>query len=220
MSEQEQAESVVSTDSSTFALAGDRTVLLVEDDEMVRSWVRLALAGSEFRLVGEAATAAEGAELAERRKPAVLLIDQRLPDGTGTELVRSLRQRGIPAPALLMTANRAAGFNELVRDVGAQGSVLKSGSVTEFLDALRAVSEGARVVDTRHPARSADRAALSPREREVLVLVAQGLTNRQIAERLDIGPETVKTLIGRAFAKLGVRRRAEAVAAAHDRGLL
>jgi DNA-binding NarL/FixJ family response regulator len=98
--------------------------------------------------------------------------------------------------------------------------VLKSGSVTELLDALRAVAEGGRVVDARHPARSADRAALSPREREVLVLVAQGLTNRQIAERLDIGPETVKTLVGRAFAKLGVRRRAEAVAAAHDRGLL
>jgi DNA-binding NarL/FixJ family response regulator len=210
----------MSTVASDLALAADRTVLLVEDDDMVRSWVRLALADSEFRLVGEAATAAEGAELTERRKPAVLLVDQRLPDGTGTELVRSLRQRGIGAPALLMTANRAAGFNELVRDVGAQGSVLKSGSVAELLDALRAVSEGGRVVDTRHPARSADRAALSPREREVVALVAQGLTNRQIAERLDIGPETVKTLIGRAFAKLGVRRRAEAVAAAHDRGLL
>jgi DNA-binding NarL/FixJ family response regulator len=210
----------VSGSPSDLTVAADRTVLLIEDDEMVRSWVRLTLEQTEFRLVGEAATAAEALELVERRRPALLLVDQRLPDGTGTELVRALRQRGNAAPALLMTANRAAGFNELVRDVGAQGSVLKSGSVTELLDALRAVSEGGRVVDARHPARSADRAALSPREREVLVLVARGLTNRQIAERLDIGPETVKTLVGRAFAKLGVRRRAEAVAAAHDRGLL
>jgi DNA-binding NarL/FixJ family response regulator len=220
MSEQGQFGGVANTDSSTLALAGDRTVLLVEDDEMARSWVRLALERSEFRLVGEAASAGEGAELAERRKPALLLVDQRLPDGTGTELVRALRRRGIAAPAVVMTANRAPGFNELVRDVGAQGSVLKSGSVTELLNALRTVAEGRRVVDTRHPARSPERAALSPREREVLVLVARGLTNRQIAERLDIGSETVKTLIARAFAKLGVRRRAEAVAAAHDRGLL
>jgi DNA-binding NarL/FixJ family response regulator len=216
MSEQEQAERATGTDTPSPV----RTVLLVEDDDMVRSWVRLALQGSEFRLVGEAATAAEGVELAERRHPAVLLVDQRLPDGTGTELVRALRQRGIAAPAVVMTANRAAGFNELVRDVDAQGSVLKSGSVTELLDALHTVAEGGRVIDTRHPARSAERAALSPREREVLVLVARGLTNRQIAEQLEIGSETVKTLVARSFGKLGVRRRAEAVAAAHERGLL
>ncbi len=201
-------------------MAKKKTVLLVEDDEMVRSWVRLALDRSEFRLVGEAPTSADAIELAERRKPGLLLVDQRLPDGTGTELVRTLRQRGIASPALLMTANRARGFNELVREVGAEGSVLKSGSVTELLDALRAVAEGDRVVDPRHPARTTQRGALSPREREVLRLVARGLTNREIADQLDVGSETVKTLVARAFAKLGVRRRAEAVAEAHERGLL
>ena len=196
------------------------TVLLVEDDEMVRGWVRLALDGSGFRVVGEATTAAEAADLVRRRRPELLLIDQRLPDGTGTELVRSLRQDGIATPALLMTANRVTGFNELVREVGAQGSVLKSGSVDELLAALRMIAAGERVADVRHPARVVERGALSPREREVLRLVAAGLTNREIAERLDVGSETIKTLVARTFAKLGVRRRAEAVAAAHQRGLI
>ena len=196
------------------------TILLVDDDEMVRGWVRLALDGSGFRVVGEATTAAEAADLVRRRCPDLLLIDQRLPDGTGTELVRSLRQGGIATPALLMTANRFTGFNELVREVGAQGSVLKSGSVEELLAALRMVAAGERVADVRHPARVVERGALTPREREVLRLVAAGLTNREIADRLDVGPETIKTLVARTFAKLGVRRRAEAVAAAHQRGLI
>ena len=194
-------------------------MLVVEDDEMVRGWIRLVLERSEFRIVGEAATAAEAEALVEQRDPDVLLVDQRLADGTGTELVRALRRRGIGVPALLMTANRATGFNELVRDVGAQGSVLKSGSVAELLQALRDIVAGYRVTDARHPA-AAVQASLSPRERDVLLLVARGYTNRQIATRLEIGPETVKTIIGRAYAKLGARKRAEAVAAAHQRGLL
>ena len=220
MSDQGEVDRDETPDASELALAADRTILLVEDDEMVRSWVRLALERSEFRLVGEAATAADAYDLVERRRPALLLVDQRLPDGTGTELIRGLRQRGTAVAALVMTANRAVGFNELVRDVGAQGSVLKSGSVAELLEALRAVSAGGRVVDARHPPRAAGRVALSPREREVLRLVARGLTNRQIAEELNVGAETVKTLVARSFAKLGVRRRAEAVSAAHERGLL
>ena len=198
----------------------DYTVLLVDDDDMVRGWVRLALEGSPFRIIGEATSAGQTRELVERRRPHLLLVDQRLPDGTGTELVRSLRQEGMAMPALLMTANRVRGFNELVREVGAQGSVLKSGSIGELLEALRAVAAGRRVEDARHPARVVERGALSPRERDVLRLVAAGLTNREIAQRLDVGPETVKTLVARSFAKLGVRRRAEAVAAAHQRGLL
>ena len=104
--------------------------------------------------------------------------------------------------------------------MAAQGTVLKTGSGDELLLALRRVVAGETSFDSRHPARDQGNAALSPREREVLRLVASGATNVQIAEQLGIGRESVKTLISRAFAKLGATRRAEAVSEAHRRGLL
>lgn len=195
-------------------------MLLVEDDAMVRDWLRLALDGSEFRVAGEASTAAEALELVERRRPEVLLVDYRLPDVRGTELVKSLRRSGASSRAVMMTANSERGFNEAAREAGAQGSVLKSGRRDELLETLRRVMAGEVAFDVRHPRRAPDQAALSPREREILRLVASGSTNREIASALDVGDETVKTLLARACAKLGVRRRAEAVSAAHALGLL
>ncbi len=199
---------------------GEVTVVVVEDDSMVRGWVRMALEGTDFRIAGEASAATAVSELVRRRRPELLLIDYRLPDGKGTELLRELRQTGVQTPAVLMTANAERGFNEAARDAGAQGSVLKTGSIEELARALRAVHRGDPAFDPRHPPRAPGRGALSPREREALRLVAEGLTNREIALRLDVGDETVKTLLARTFAKLGVHRRAEAVAVAHDRGLL
>jgi DNA-binding NarL/FixJ family response regulator len=198
----------------------ETAVLIVEDDAMVRGWLRMSLRGSEFRVAGEAENAAEALDLAERRRPDLLLVDYRLKDGVGTELLRELRQRGVTVPAVLMTANHEPGFNEAAREAGAQGSVLKTGHAEEVLEALRLVHDGGTAFDPRHPRRPVGHAALTPRERDVLRLIAAGRTNRQVAEELGIGDETVKTLLARTFAKLGVRRRAEAVAEAHSRGLL
>ena len=196
------------------------SVLIVEDDAMVRDWIRLSLEGSEFRVVGIAHRADEVLDLIERRRPGLLLVDYRLPDAVGTELLRDLRREGIATPTLLMTANEQPGLNEAARDAGAQGTALKTGRIEELLESLRAVAGGGSAFDARHPQRAPGRAALSPREREVLRLVASGSTNKEIAEALAIGGETVKTLLARIFAKLGVRRRAEAVAEAHNRGLI
>jgi DNA-binding NarL/FixJ family response regulator len=195
-------------------------VLLVEDDAIVRAWVRLALAESEFRIAGEASTASEALELAGRRAPALLLVDHNLPDGTGTELVRTLRERGSPVPAVLMTAGATSGLNEAAREAGVQGTVVKSGRGDELLTALRAVLDGRATFDPRHPKRTSGQTPLTPREREVLRLVAAGGTNAEVAAQLGLGDETVKTLLARIFLKLGVRRRAEAVAVAQRAGLL
>jgi DNA-binding NarL/FixJ family response regulator len=195
------------------------SVLLVEDDAMVREWIESALRGSEFRIAGVASSAAEGVELAARRNPQLVLTDYRLPDRVGTELVRELRLRGVLAPAVVMTANEERGLNELARDAGAQGTVLKGGSA-DLLESLRAVSSGEHTFDVRHPQRKAGHVTLSPRERVVLQLVASGQTNAEIALALGISPETVKTLVHRIFQKLGTRRRAEAVSTAHELGLL
>jgi DNA-binding NarL/FixJ family response regulator len=200
--------------------AQEASVLLVDDDSMVRGWVRLALQGSEFHLAGEASTSEEVRGLLRRRTAELLLLDYRLPDAMGTEMLRQLRSEGLVTPALIMTANPERGFNESARESGAQGTVLKSGDAGELLRALRAVLDGGESFDPRHPARAPGRGALSPREREVIRLVAAGATNQEIARELGIGSETVKTLLTRAFSKLGVRRRAEAVSVAHDLGLL
>jgi len=195
-------------------------VLIVEDDAMVRGWIRLSLRSSEFRVIGEAEDAARAVDLCERRVPGLLLVDYRLPDMLGTELVRELRREGLAAPAVLMTANTERGMNEVAREAGAQGTVLKTGSAEELLLALHLVSDGGDSFDGRHPKRPSGQSALSPRERQVLELVASGATNREIASALGLGAETVKTLLARTFAKLGARKRAEAVSAAHARGLL
>lgn len=195
-------------------------ILLIEDDSMVRSWVRLALQGSEFWLAGEAGSGEEAIELSARRRPDLLLVDHHLPDTVGTQLVRRLREIGVTAPAVLMTANPERGFNEAAREGGAQGTTLKSGSTTDLMQSLRTVLRGESAFDNRHPQRPSGRGALSPREREVVRLVAGGATNREVAAALEVGEETVKTLLARTYAKLGVRRRAEAVAEAQKQGLL
>jgi DNA-binding NarL/FixJ family response regulator len=187
---------------------------------MVRGWIELALEGTEFAVVGVVETAAAGADLARRRRPRIVLCDYRLPDALGTQLVREIRRQGLSMPVVLMTANPERGFNEFVREAGAQATVLKTGSVDDLLTALREVAAGGSAFDARHPARDPARGALSPRERDVLRLVAQGATNRQIAHALGVGEESVKTLLNRAFDKLGARKRAEAVSIAQSLGLL
>jgi DNA-binding NarL/FixJ family response regulator len=198
----------------------DVNMLIVEDDAIVRSWIRLSLRRSEFRIIAEAATAADARELAASVAPDVWLIDYRLPDQLGTVLLRDLRQQGVDAPAMVVTAGVMHGFNELVRQAGGQGSALKTGSPAELLAGLRAVAGGKLSFDARHPTRVRRQGVLTPREREVLALVGEGATNVQIATTLGIGTETVKTMLARAFVKLGVNRRAHAVSVAHERGIL
>jgi DNA-binding NarL/FixJ family response regulator len=195
------------------------SVLVVEDDAMVREWIESALRGTEFRLAGIASTAADGVELAVRSAPQLVLTDYRLPDRAGTELVRELRLRGIRAPVIVMTANEERGLNELARDAGAQGTVLKGG-VADLLEALRAVSDGEHVFDVRHPTRTTGQVTLSPRERAVLQLIAAGQTNAEIAIALGVSLKTVKSLVDQVFRKLGADHRADAVASAHALGLL
>lgn len=195
-------------------------MLVVEDDAMVRSWIRAALEGTDFRVVAEAGSRTEAETMLARWRVRVLLVDYRLPDCAGTELVRRLRLNGIHVPAILMTANPERGFNEAAREATAQGTVLKTGSAAELLTALERATAGHVSFDVRHPRRDAQRAALSPRERDAVKLVADGATNREIAASLGVGRETVKTLLARAFAKLGASRRAEAVSEAHRQGLL
>lgn len=195
-------------------------VLVVDDDAIVRAWVRASLQGSELRVAGEAASAAEARSLIAQRRVDVLLLDYRLPDVVATEFLHALRREGVAAPALVMTANPVPGLNEAARESGAQGVVRKRGDSEELLHALREVAAGREVADAEHPLRKPGATALSPRERATLRLAAEGHTNGRIARDLGLGVETVKTMLGRAYTKLGVHSRTEAVAEALRRDLL
>lgn len=195
-------------------------MLVVEDDAIVRTWVRLALAGGDFRIAGETGSAAEAEELLARRAVDVLLVDQHLPDRLGSDLVKSLRRAGTTCPAVLMTASPQRGLNEVAIEAGAQASVVKSSDPKRLRVVLRGVLAGRRIFDPAHPKRPTGEARLTPREREVVALVAAGRTNREAAAALGVSDETVKTLLERAYTKLGARRRAEAVLEARARGLI
>lgn len=189
-------------------------IFVVEDDAIVRDWVRRALEPSHFAIAGEASTAREGLRLTERRAASLILVDYHLPDALGTDLVRRLRLRGVRTPVLLMTANAEPGLNEVARKAGTQGTVLKSGNADDLLNAMSRVLAGEDVFDYRHPRPAATRPTLTRRELDVLRLVSEGATNRAIAEALGVTDKTVKTFLARAYLKLGVGRRAEAVSVA------
>lgn len=188
---------------------------------MARAWVRAALEPTEFAVVVERESAA-GLEAAPatRVRDCLLLVENRLVGGTGLDAVRELRRLGCDAPALLMCATVVRGLNEAARAAGVQGTLLKRDDAEALLAALRALAEGGYSFDRRHPPLSSGQAPLSPREREILRLVATGATNDEVAARLGLSRESVKTLLSRAFRKLGVTSRTEAISAAHRTGVL
>ena len=194
--------------------------LVVDDDAIVREWVRVTLAGSEFAVAGEAATRAEALRVAGLRRFDVILVDYRLAGQSGLDLIKELRATGNRTPAVLITATAETGLNERAREAGAQGTALKSSSKDDLVAALHAAVRDVPRFATAHPERPAGERPLAPRERDVLRLVVAGRTNPEIGAELELSPETVKTLLERIDDKLGVRRRAEAAAVAERRGLL
>ena len=194
-------------------------VLVVENEAIVRQWIREALSGTEFWVAGEARDAAETFRLVERCAPSLILIDWALAGANGVAIARELRRRRTAAPAILMAATEADGLNEVASHAGCRGTLIKTANRAELLLAMRTVLAGGTAFDRRHPRRPGRR-ALSPRECQVLQLIAAGRTNKEIAAELGVGATTVKTLLTRMFGKLRVRRRAEAVAAGREIGLL
>lgn len=195
-------------------------ILIVDDDAIVREWVRSSLAESEFTVAGEAATADDALRVSKMRRFDVILVDYRLPGRSGLDLIRELRSAGDETPAVLITAAAELGLNERAREAGAQGTAVKSSSRDDLVASLQAAATGVPRFAGMHPERPPGERPLAPRERDVMRLVSLGRTNPEIATELGLSAETVKTLLERIYDKLGVRRRAEAAMIAQRRGLL
>ncbi len=196
-------------------------VFLLDDHEIVRRGVRELLeSADDIEVVGEAGTAAEALQRAPATSPDVAILDVRLPDGTGIEVCRELRSSMPEVKCLMLTSfnDDEALFDAVM--AGAAGYVLKEVRGSDLIESVRRVAAGqslldpivtARVIDRlRNPPKDALTATLSPQESAILGHLADGLTNRQIAEQMFLAEKTVKNYVSNLLAKLGMHHRTQA----------
>ena len=198
-------------------------VFLLDDHEVVRRGVQELLeADGDIVVIGEASTAAEALARIPALRPDVAVLDVRLPDGDGVSVCRDLRSQLPDLACLMLTsfADDEALFNAIM--AGAAGYVLKQIRGSDLLGAVRTVAAGGSLLDPRVTAQVMERLragdkhevdrleGLTQREREILDLIGEGLTNRQIGERLHLAEKTVKNYVSNLLAKLGMERRTQA----------
>ena len=197
-------------------------VFLLDDHELVRRGVRdLLEAEADFTVVGEASTAEEAIGRIPATSPHVAVLDVRLPDGDGVEVCREVRSRRPEIHCIMLTsfADDEAVYAAIM--AGAAGYLLKQIRGTELVDGIRRVAQGESLLDPTITTRVLERlrsrdeadselASLTEQERNILDLIADGLTNRQIGERLFLAEKTVKNYVSNLLAKLGMSRRTEA----------
>ncbi len=202
-------------------------LLIVDDHPVVRDGLRGMFAGDHrFEVVGEAGDGHEALAVARSAAPDVVLMDLRMPGMDGVSTIRALREQGFSARVLVLTTYDTDSDVLPAIKAGATGYLLKDTPREELFRAVSAAHRGESVLSPAvagrlmGEVRAPGRDGLSQRELEVLTLIAQGCSNRETAGRLFISEATVKTHLLHAYAKLGVRDRAAAVAAAYARGLL
>jgi DNA-binding NarL/FixJ family response regulator len=200
-------------------------VLIVDDHPVVRSGLRALLASlPDVDVVGEAADGAGAVELAAQERPDVVLMDLGLPVLDGVAATREISARAPGVAVLVLTMHEDADTVGAALRAGARGYLLKGVDQETLLSALRRVVGGETVVGAAReaavpasPWRSPEE--LTPREREVLALVAQGLSNAEITQRLVLSPKTVRNHISSIYLKLGVPDRARAIVHARQHGI-
>ncbi|GHJ54290.1 DNA-binding response regulator [Nonomuraea sp. TT08I-71] len=211
-------------------------VVLVDDQTLVRTGFRLVLEETDdIEVVGEAADGTQALSVVARSRPDVVLMDVRMPGLNGIEATRRIRLAPHPARVIILTTFDLDEYVLTGLRAGASGFLLKDALAADLISAVRVVAAGEAVAAPtvtrrlfahylgRTPARpgtSRRLAALTEREREVLTLVARGLSNTEIAAALFVSESTVKTHLGRILAKLRLRDRVQAVILGYECGLV
>jgi DNA-binding NarL/FixJ family response regulator len=198
-------------------------VFLLDDHEIVRRGLRELLESEgDLEVVGEAGTAEEALARIPVARPDVAVLDVRLPDGDGVEVCREVRSRHPEIQCLMLTsyADDEALFSAIM--AGAAGYVLKQVKGADLMDGVRRVARGESLLDPSVTRRVLERlrtkpeddelSGLTDQERRILDFIAEGLTNRQIGERMFLAEKTIKNYVSNLLAKLGMSRRSEAAA--------
>ncbi|MBL6275696.1 response regulator transcription factor [Micromonospora fiedleri] len=210
-------------------------VLLVDDQPLIRAGLRVLIADvPDMEVVGEAGTGAEAVRLTREVVPDVVLMDLRMPGTDGIQATRQIIAAGGPTRVLVLTTFDDDEHVHGALRAGASGFLVKDMALEDILAAIRVVAAGDALIApgvtrrliaefVRRPAaasRSRSLAGITDREREVLTLVGQGLSNAEIAEQLVISVATAKAHVARLFSKLGARDRVHLVIAAYETGLI
>lgn len=200
-------------------------ILLADDHPMISTAIEALLRGTQFEIVGMAATGDEALAKVDQLTPDILLLDLQMPGGTGMDVLRRVRSNGNKMKVVLLTAAIDDASLVEARALRVQGMVLKNSDPAYLLECLERVSRGGRWHDPELVERAEELSeklgdregpALSPRERELIKLVSQGLRNREIAEKLGVTEGTIKVYLHNVFDKLGVSSRTELAIRAND----
>jgi DNA-binding NarL/FixJ family response regulator len=199
-------------------------VLLVDDHMAVRMGLMTAITDAlDMEVVADVEDGAEGIEAYRKHRPDVVIVDLRMQGMSGVEMIRALRQEFGTPPRILIYSNYSRG-EEVYQAIqaGASGIVVKEMPLDRLLEAIRAVHSGEQYIPPQVAARIGERmlAKLSPREMEVLALLAKGLSNKEIASRLGLVVGTIKIYVANIFSKLGVSDRTQALVTAVKRGII
>jgi two-component system NarL family response regulator len=200
-------------------------LLLVDDHAVVRNGLAAILSrlGSEFQVVAEAGDGLEAEALYRKLRPDVVLTDLRMPRRDGVATIAAIHEIDPQAKIIILTTYDPDEDIYQGLRAGARGYLLKDAELEQIFDAIRAVAKGLRYLPPAIASKLADRLTaepLSAREQEVLDALARGLSNKQIAARLDLSEGTVKFHTNGIYGKLGVSSRAEALRVAVERGLV
>lgn len=204
-------------------------VVIADDHLIVRSGLHAMLSNQpDIEVVGEATTGREAVALAAQLSPDVVLMDLHMTDLDGAEAIAQMRTQHLQTPVLVLTAYESNADILRAIEAGATGYLLKDVQRDELFNAIRSVAQGKAILAPTvvnrllllHQKRSPVQEALSPRELEILALVARGASNKEIARSLHLSEATVKSHLLHLFAKLGVSDRTAAVTVALEQGLL
>jgi DNA-binding NarL/FixJ family response regulator len=214
-------------------------VLIADDQELVRAGLEMIVDAAEgLEVIGQAADGVEAVALARAERPDVILMDVRMPGMDGIEATERIRAGGDEAPRVVMlTTFDLDEYVFAAFRAGASGFLLKDAPRQDIVAAIRAAAAGDALVapsitrrliehfatgepSAQPPGPPAELAELTPREREVLELIARGMNNAELAEHLVVSEKTVKTHVGRILWKLGLRDRVQAVILAYEAGLV
>ncbi|MDP1673294.1 MAG: response regulator transcription factor [Burkholderiales bacterium] len=217
-------------------MSGRLRVLLVDDHELFRSGVKALLARqADIEVVGEAANGLDGVKQARQLRPDIVLLDLHMPGVSGREVVRALTEELPGTRVLMLTVSEDAEDLLDTLRAGAAGYLLKNIDTDYFMDAIRRAADGESVVSPQMTSKlvrglqaggneavarqSADKGKISPREREVLVLLARGASNKELARELDLAESTVKIHVQNILRKLNLNSRVQAAVYAVEQGM-
>lgn len=194
-------------------------VIIVDDHPMLRNGTKACLEqAAGVDIVAVASTGAEALRLVQAHRPGVLLLDLRLPDVSGVEVARRVREWSAEVAIVVLTGYEQIGYARALRELGVKGFLPKTASSKEIVGAVRAVAAGGSAFPNIADGGSIE--ALSIRELEVLRLMVAGYRNADIAEELSISLRTVEYHVSNVLSKLEARSRADAIRIAHTDGIL